>query len=115
MLKKKTQYCGILLILALFFVLGVGCKQEEKPPISETKMIAVLTDVHIMEAALQGRLAMEKDSLAKLYYYHIYKLHHISEQEFYNGLSYYSQRPARMESIYEVVLDSIQKKPVMSN
>lgn len=93
-------------------LLAIGCsKQVEKPKelIPETKMISVLKEVHIAEAAIQSAKADQKDSIATLYYSTIFKIHDIGEQSFYESLDYYMMQPKRFEQMYEQVVEKINE------
>jgi len=114
-LKAQNNFFILLLTLSLFIWSCGGSKEKERPNLSFSKMSEVLADVHIMEGELQGINKTEKDSVASLYYYYIFKLHKIKEEDFYQSLDYYTKNPDLLEELYSATADSISKKPVMTN
>ena len=86
-------------------------------PIDDELLIEVLSDVHIIEGALQNRRLSEKDSFANIYYNQIYEKHEISEQDFVTSLQILEKDPKKLESIYKIVLerlDSLEEKSYKS-
>lgn len=110
------QYMKILFQSGLFLgMLGLifSCSAgggENAPKLSKTKMVEVLSDLHILEGGIQNAIKEEKDSLANVYYYHLYKIHDIDEADFHQSLDYFTKRPKEFEDMYRMVCDSIEKK-----
>ena len=102
---------GIIFILILFF----SCGKREKP-IPETilpkdKMIAVMVDIHIVEASLNLNLAPTGSITSKgESYYNILKSNHISKQQYDESFKFYVEHPELCNEIYEGVLNELSKK-----
>ncbi|MDX1665670.1 MAG: DUF4296 domain-containing protein, partial [Saprospiraceae bacterium] len=80
---------GIILMLLM---LSCG-PREEKLSLEEEKMIQVLADVHLAEAAMQNTSGPVKDSIAEVYYRQIYEIHDLSEQEFEENMRILRRNP----------------------
>lgn len=117
---SRLKACSnfFVLLLLSFSSLIWSCRPsevEEAPRLPFSKMSEVLSDVHLMEGELQGINKTEKDSVANLYYYYIFKLHDVNQEDFYQSLNYYNNHPDLLETLYSATADSIGKKPVMTN
>lgn len=98
----------IVLIVILFWT---GCKEANVAlPLSEAELVAVLTDAHIAEAAMQALPNAKKDSMSNIYYDQIFKIHGIEEKDFRTSLELISQQPLKMEEIYSKVLEELDRK-----
>lgn len=80
--------------------------------IDPQKMVIILSDVHLAEAAVQGTHPDELDSLSKLYYYNIFELHQVSEKEFYDSYDYYTRHPSEFQNVYDSVIVHLKTRPV---
>lgn len=106
----KLIFCG------LFFLLG--CEQNKRPEgiLDEKRMVAVLSDLHIMDGYIST--LDYSDSLritGKNYYATIYKKHNISRNTYEKSLRYYSMQPALLDSMYTQVENIIFKKEIKLN
>ncbi len=99
-----------LMIILLSLLSLMACQPEESPIFSDEKMIDVLIDVHVAEAAMQGLNQQRKDSLTSLYYNQIFEIHSIKEADFYSQMEYMKLHPEYMEKIYEKVLSEITRR-----
>lgn len=106
-----------LIMLACICVL-FSCTQKSdldaKPAdlLSEEQMTRVLVDIHITESALSLK-NFNRDSSLSLYagyQKNIFKEHQITEEQFRSSYNYYSKHSGALNSIYEVVIDSIGAK-----
>jgi hypothetical protein len=97
--------------LLLVFILA-SCQKEEKVelPFPEKKVVAILADIHISEAALQPLFGNLKDSTAQIYYQQIYEIHDIDEEELNGLLQTLKEHPKEMERIYELVIEEISRQ-----
>jgi hypothetical protein len=96
---------------AVLLLLALSCKKEKSSlPISEEELVTVMADVHLAEAALQDQYGMKKDSLARLYYRQIYRLHGITEEDFQKTMKRLRNDPGRVEQLYERVLEELSKQ-----
>lgn len=99
---------GIRVALILLFLPIFACNVgQKKLPISEKKLIQILTDVHYAEAALQDVYGVQKDSLKKVYYQEIYQLHETSEEELTKTMDILRQNPERLDKVYQFVVDNL--------
>lgn len=112
------QVLAFLLAL-LFFVNLLSCDADPKTslPIEKESLVKVLSDIHIIEGALQNQKSSDKDSLANTFYNQIYEKHDISEADFVSTLELMEEDPKLLQQIYEQVLielDSIEKQSYKS-
>lgn len=75
-------------------------------------MIAILTDVHIVEGAKIGRKIMGDTLMMDAYYRKVFAKHDIDKKQLEENYRYYSSDPERMDGIYEKVLDNLNKLQV---
>jgi len=107
-----------LLILSFCFFF-IAC-QSEQPPLSNTKMAKILSDLHMAESFAQmvpkdnGDYSTKNVDTLQALYSHIYKKHKIDTASFSKALSWYKQRPKEFDKVYEEVLEvlSIRKELV---
>lgn len=109
----------VLIVLVGLFIFE-SCKSSKndklpEPSIKYEKMIEVLRDIHIAEGFMQGLVLNEKDSVAKVHYAHIFKIHGVTEDEFYESYDAFIENPKIMEKLYEAVKDSIEDKSAFEN
>ncbi len=76
----KPQYICLILLLLVFN----ACQPKEVVTfeIEKEKMIRILIDLHVAEAAMQNKTALVKDSLVQLYYDQIFEIHEVEEKVF---------------------------------
>ena len=119
-MKKKA-------FIVLFFVLAalVGCKDKGYVPdhlLTEQEMIAIMTDVQIIEADINYQKTQErehKDSipskpidpvkLSRLYYDQLFEHYGITDSIFKQNIKYYSERPDVLEKIMDSVVQRLTK------
>ncbi len=100
---------GILLLLA-------SCRLETtdlpKELIPREKMIQVLADVHITEAAIYYKNGHgdKADGKAPEYYQYIFTKHGITEKQFRESFDYYLHQESMMDKIYEDVITEISRR-----
>lgn len=101
-----------LIFLSILFVISFSyCKNDENGLlIPEEKMIAILADIHLAEAALKSIKKHKKDSLGSMYYEQIFTIHNISRDSFENDLHILRSTPDKLEKIYSKVLEQLNKK-----
>jgi hypothetical protein len=100
-----------LLALTLFYT---SCNEDmsEKPPrlISRDKMVDILVDIHLSDAAFQSRRYSNEKLSAYTesdFYYSILKKHHLADSVFETSLIYYSSKPKEFEKIYTRVINQL--------
>jgi len=99
-----------LVIGLLSIIILNGSCQNDTAPLSQSKMAAVLTDLHLAEALGQlspidsgGYMVKNRDSIFAHYQY-IFNHHQLSSQQFNTALDWYSTQPQLFDEIYEIVL-----------
>lgn len=103
------KHIPYLLIAALILT---ACSKEKKVklPYPDEKVVAILSDIHVSEAALQPLFGHLKDSTAEVYYQQIYEIHQINEEELNELLQILKDHPREMERIYELVIEEISRQ-----
>lgn len=101
----KVTYSNLrrtVFLLSLTLVLGMSCGSDQKPSnlIPKDKMSEILKDVHMAESSIQTMNASHRDSIARLYYGHIFRIHEVEEEKYYESLEYYTRSPKDLEEIY---------------
>ena len=105
-MKRLALLFSIILFL-------VACTQKKPAGIIENKkMIAVLTDVHLVGAYIS--MIPYDDTLLKQqsskYYDVVFKKYKTSRREFDNSLSFYSKQPVVLDNMYNQVQANLTKK-----
>ena len=107
----------VLLLSLLLFIAACDQKKAPKGIIENKKMVAVLTDVHLVDAYIS--LIPYNDSVLKQqsskYYKAIYKKYKISQRDFDKSVKYYSQQPKVLDSMYSQVSANLSKKEKEQN
>jgi len=99
---------------AIYFIIilaasSCGNFNEQDQIMSQDEMVNYLIKLHIAEAQVQN-LRLKKDSsviVFAIYEKHLLSESGLSDSLFINSYNYYLQYPEQLESIYEVVVDSI--------
>lgn len=95
-----------------------SCYTENKPSaiipnnlFSETKMIAVMTDVQIVEGALTYKRTKTKNikNYKEPYYNQIFIEYNITANDLKQNLNYYNSDPELMEKIIDQVLENLNQ------
>ena len=126
---KKTAF------IVLFFVLAtlVGCKDKGYVPdhlLTEQEMIAIMTDVQIIEADINRQKTVERDrdpndttkvvpkdyvALARNYYAQLFEHYGITDTIFTQNMKYYTERPETLEKIMDSVMQRLMKEQATSS
>lgn len=88
-----------ILILLLFS----GCTLRPFGVLSQDKMVDVLLDVHIVEAAIRTLDSNSKRIEKQEYYNGMFAHHGITKEQFDKSLDWYSHHPSRLVEIYDAV------------
>ncbi len=91
------------LAFLLIVVCAIACKRGPELPIGDEKLVKVLADAHVAEAAVQNLSGLYKDSVKREYYNQIYEMHRISESDLRLALDILSNHPDKMEKLYRNV------------
>ena len=82
--------------------------------LSEQEMVAVMTDVQIIEADMNRRKAdgTRIDGMAESYYSQLFEHYAITDSIFSQNLRYYTERPEVLERIMDSVTQRLTKEQV---
>ena len=101
----------------LFFVLASSCGNKNKAVVpshllTEQEMIAVMTDVQILEADMNYRKSNGKmiGDMAKEYYRQLFEHYGITDSIFNENMRYYTYDPATTERIMDSVMERLTKE-----
>lgn len=72
-------------------------------------MVAVLTDMHIIEGAKTGRDIMGDSLKADIYFAKLYHKHGTTKARFDSSFSFYSRHPEVMDEMYDRVIERLNK------
>lgn len=101
----KYRNLLILLMLGTF-----SCMQKTNYILTEDKMVDVLADLHISEAAIANTDPLKKDSLSNFYENQIFTIHQVKKKDFQDCLKQYQKEPVKMEKIYKKVTDKLNQR-----
>ena len=87
---------------------GYGVKSDSV--VSENTMICLLTDIHILEAALSQlkNEGTQTDNLNAKLYQGIFKKYHIRKKNYEISLKYYNQNPQEFAKLYTKVINRLE-------
>lgn len=92
-----------VLFSLLFAALLPACSSDPALPLSDDRLVKVLADAHVAEAAVQSLSGAYKDSVIRVYYAQICEIHQVSEADFYQSVEQLSMQPEKMDKIYRKV------------
>ena len=96
------------LIFFLLTITLVACvKKEPVFELDHDKMVRVLIDLHIAEAALAQVNLAERDSIGVLALKKVAEMHQMTPEDIESKIVYIQQNPLIMAEIYEHVLDTL--------
>ncbi|MFY0690187.1 MAG: DUF4296 domain-containing protein [Cyclobacteriaceae bacterium] len=99
-------------LLFLVIILLTACRDVKEVPgevLAQEKMSSILVDIHLLEAKMD-QLGLSLDSGDVLYAHLqglIFEEYGTDSLQYQNSLLYYLQNPGKMESVYNVVIDSL--------
>jgi hypothetical protein len=103
-------------LFQIFLVcLAFSCTKPEVqiPPhvLPKEKMVPVLADVHIAQAAAVMNAASDTTRYAMTdLMTTIFKIHHITQAQYDSSISFYTKHPELMSQIYDSVITELSKK-----
>lgn len=113
------KFSNWIVLLSSFLVLvgGAACKKDRKLtlPIEQEKLVQVLCDIHVAEAALQALSEQQKDSVAAVYYEQIYTLYGINAEQFKQTIRTLEKQPAALQQLYQIVMDTLARRETELN
>jgi hypothetical protein len=96
---------------AILFLFLVSCRQRyQKLSLSNEKLVPLLCDVHLSEAALQTVQGALKDSLTNVYLAQICEIHKISRERLEEVLEELRNNPDAMKKAYQEVAQRLQQR-----
>lgn len=108
--------CILFLLSILISSCGKKPDSNEKPvynlPIPRQKMVDVLTDVYIAEAALLEYTTVTHDSMRKMFITQIFTIHQMDKNYFDSIQKILSLNIDLFNDVHQEVLDSINKPSV---
>lgn len=106
---------NILWLLVLVFSV-FACEEPilEKPEnlLSESKMIEMMVDIHLAEAAFQSRQFQDsllRNSTSADFYYSVLSDHQVVDTVFEKSFVYYASNPKRFEKMYQDVMNQLNE------
>jgi hypothetical protein len=107
MIKKTGVF---IFILCLIFSCARKKIEVPKDIIQQKEMTAILSDIHIAQAAIGNTVNIDSsDYTMNDYLKNILKDHQTSREEFMNSLKFYSNNPELLQEVYDSVLTSLSK------
>jgi hypothetical protein len=108
---------SLFFLLLLLFACNSSTEEVKVPSaiISQDSMAVLLTDVHLLEAAIDLNLISTAGKQQPDKYYGIFKVHNISRQHYDSSLAFYSEHPELLNKIYDVVIERLSKKQIDLN
>lgn len=109
-MKKLFDIKGMW-ILGSVLLIFIACSQK-KVPLDQQQFIALLIDMHVAD----GTLAQTKEYSAEnekknyAYYNSVFRKYGIDRAEFDSCMRYYSAQTALFSKLYDVVIDSLNKR-----
>ncbi len=101
---------GAMLMALLLFGACNKAVPIPEPSLPEAKMVAILTDMHLVEAAIQNCPAtLDRDSFAVANYAYLLKLHQIDRQTLDDNMKAYLSEPQRAKNLYAKVTDTLSQ------
>jgi len=104
--------------IALIFIclLLVSCSEKKAVVIpanifSKQKMVNVMLDIHLLEASMSlNATSVDKNNPANpASYFDVLKKNNISKKQYDESFEFYSQHPALLNEIYQLVLNDLSK------
>ena len=87
----------------------IACsKSTQQLPLSEEKIIQIIADMQVAEAALVGLSGSVRDSTAEVYYEEIYTLHGTDKLTVVETMDLLQMDPTRLEKIYSEVMRELE-------
>lgn len=102
------------IVFFAFILFSCGEKKQVKIPeniLSKEKMVAVMVDIHIVEASMNLNLIPSGSITPKSeYYYSILKSNHITKKQYDESSKFYFEHVELLNEVYEGVLKELSKK-----
>ncbi|MBK7410777.1 MAG: DUF4296 domain-containing protein [Saprospirales bacterium] len=92
----------------------VSCKDKPTCTLPDDRLIQVLVDIQIAEAAAQSLVQPVKDSVLAGYYQQVFVIHKVEEDQFRNCYEELQNDPDRMTDVYNRVLEELSRMEAQS-
>ncbi|NJL75171.1 MAG: DUF4296 domain-containing protein [Saprospiraceae bacterium] len=79
--------------VGLILLMACTNSNQNRLPIKGEKLIEVLTDAYLAEAAMQTLTERIKDSLGQIYYQQLFEIHQITKSDFDKTIQLIEKRP----------------------
>ncbi len=97
----------------IFLFLGLtgffSCTNQTPLLVEEEKMVDVIRDIHIAEAAMQNLIDITKDSMGEIYYQQVFEIHQVNKADFDSSMIILRRNPERLGLIYDQVLAEFEE------
>jgi hypothetical protein len=109
---QPDQSIGLIFIV----LLGIlsSCNHEApRPTIPEDKMVRIMSDLVVADAAAASFSGYQKDSLLQVYYKQVYEMNGVTLADYEKNLRIYADDIERMDRMTQKVSDKFmgEKKP----
>ena len=106
------------LVLGFLLLLLPACQtgEDQEPdtlPAQRDQLVDILVDVQLAEAALKAYKPETRDSLSRIYYERIARLHGVGREEILQWLEEVNDDPKLMEEIYKEVLEELNRRDAL--
>lgn len=98
-------------ILGSVLLIFIACSQK-KVPLDQQQFIALLIDMHVADGTLAQTKGYSAENEKKNYAYYnsVFRKYGIDRAEFDSCMRYYSAQTALFSKLYDVVIDSLNKR-----
>lgn len=101
----------LLIILLVFLLMPLSCGSpgQQDAPLTRDQMVNLMLKIYLAEARA-SMLPLQKDSSYRLFLAHqdsLMRRQGISDSTLRKAYSYYLERPAELEAIYDAIIDSL--------
>ena len=103
MMKKIWALAGV-------FFLWIGCNDAPVWPMEEEKLVNLLVDLHVAEAAANNLHGTLKDSVINVYYNQVFTIHDIDSVKFDQVYNQLEAQPELHLYVYELVINEIGRR-----
>lgn len=109
-MKKLFDIKGMW-ILGSVLLIFIACSQK-KVPLDQQQFIALLIDMHVADGTLAQTKGYSAENEKKNYAYYnsVFRKYGIDRAEFDSCMHYYSAQTALFSKLYDVVIDSLNKR-----
>lgn len=109
-MKKLFDIKGMW-ILGSVLLIFIACSQK-KVPLDRQQFIALLIDMHVADGTLAQTKGYSAENEKKNYAYYnsVFRKYGIDRAEFDSCMRYYSAQTALFSKLYDVVIDSLNKR-----